>query len=225
MYIHREGYKIIRNSFVLFALLTALVSVVSPCWTIFHWFAVVILLLLWLFIVSFFRIPKRSAVVDSTALITPADGKLCTVEEVYEREYLNCKCLQVSVFMNGTDVHVNRYPCNGTVEYVNFQRGNYFVASLPKSSDLNERCTIGLRMESGEKILIRQIAGLMARRIVCYAKEGDLVKQNEEFGFIKFGSRVDLFLPLGSSVIPEMQEQVYGSLSRLAQTPMNLQNQ
>lgn len=225
MYIHKEGRKIICNSFLLFVLMVALLVLSSPHWVVCHWIVAAILFVLWLFIVSFFRIPKRTAVVDDSALISPADGKLCTVEEVFEREYLNCRCLQVSVFMNGTDVHVNRYPCNGTVEYVNFQRGNYFVASLPKSSDLNERCTIGMRMESGEKILIRQIAGLMARRIVCYAKEGDQVKQNEELGFIKFGSRVDLFLPLGSSVIPNMQEQVSGCLSRLAQTPMNLRKQ
>lgn len=220
MRIHKEGYKTIAISFLAVAVVEALLVTISPRWTTAHWVVSVLLGVMWLFVVSFFRIPKRNPHGSDRVMMTPADGKVCTVEEVFEKEYLDCRCLMVSVFMNGTDVHNNCYPCDGTVEYVNFQRGNYFVASKPKSCDLNERCSIGIKMATGERILIRQVAGLMARRIVCYAQVGDLAKQNQEFGFIKFGSRVDLYLPLGTKVIPDFDRQLYNQFSPIAQTPV-----
>lgn len=121
--------------------------------------------------------------------------------------------MQISIFMYGTDVHVNRYPCDGTVEYYKFHRGNYFVASYPKSSVLNERTSVGLKLPNGQKILIRQVAGTMARRIVCYAREGEQVKQNQEMGFIKFGSRIDLFVPKTFSIDVDIQDTVRNAIS------------
>ena len=125
--------------------------------------------------------------------------------------------MQVSIFMSGTDVHVNRYPCDGVVEYVKFRRGNYFVASYPKSSDLNERTEVGMRLTNGRRIMIRQVAGVMARRIVCYAKEGETVKQNQEMGFIRFGSRIDLFLPLDFPISVQLQDKVRNAISPIAE--------
>lgn len=219
MRLHKEGHRIVLFSFLILASIIVLLLVLSSRWTLVHWLVSILLAATWLFIVSFFRIPNRKTQYDNHTLFSPADGTICTVEEVFEKEYINAKCLLVSVFMYGTDVHNNCYPCDGTVEYVNFQRGNYFVASAPKSSDVNERCSVGLKMDTGEKILIRQIAGLMARRIVCYAKEGDRARQNQEFGFIKFGSRVDLYLPLGTKVLAEMHKQIHNQLSLIARTP------
>lgn len=219
MYIHKEGRGLLWKLGLVEALLLGLVTWLAPHWTIAHYALLVIMVSLWGFFLYFFRIPNRKTLYDDKVLITPADGTVCAVEEVEENEYLKCRCLQVSVFMYGTDVHVNRYPCNGTVEYVNYQKGNYFVASLPKSAEINERCSVGILTDSGERILVRQIAGLMARRIVCYSKVGDRAKQNDEFGFIKFGSRVDLFLPLGTKVLPEMKKQIYGCLDPLAVLP------
>ena len=138
---------------------------------------------------------------------------MVTIEETYEKEYIKSDCIQVSIFMYGTDVHVNRYPCDGTVEYCKFHRGNYFVASYPKSSVLNEHYSIGLRLPDGQKILIRQVAGTMARRIVCYAREGESVRQNQELGFIKFGSRVDLFVPKHFIMDVDLQDVVRNAVS------------
>ena len=182
-------------------------------WTVFHYLFMAILLGLWVMIAMFFRIPRRIFTEDSTSLIAPADGVIVTIEETMEKEYLKEECIQISIFMNGTDVHVNRYPCNGTVEYCKFHRGNYFVASYPKSSVLNERYSIGIRLEDGQKIMVRQIAGTMARRIVCYAKEGEQVKQNQEMGFIKFGSRIDIFVPKHFIINVDLQDTVKNAIS------------
>lgn len=219
MQIHKEGRGLILTLATVDVVIMALLTVWHPHWTVFHWVLLVVMLAFMLFFLNFFRVPKRTFTYDRKALITPADGTVCNVEEVYEEEYLNSRCLMVSVFMYGTDVHQNRYPCSGKVEYVNYQKGNYFKANFPKSSELNERCSIGLLTDDGDRILIRQIAGFMARRIVCYAHEGDVVQQNDELGFIKFGSRVDLFLPLGTKVIPPLHQQVYNALDRLAVLP------
>lgn len=182
-------------------------------WTIFHSVFIVVLFLFWIGVSLFFRIPKRDFVTDEKRMIAPADGTVVVIEETYEKEYIKSECIQVSIFMYGTDVHVNRYPCDGTIEYYKFHRGNYFVASYPKSSILNEHSSVGLRLPDGQKILIRQVAGTMARRIVCYAKEGLQVKQNDEMGFIKFGSRVDLFVPKHFTIDTHLQDTVRNALS------------
>ena len=170
-----------------------------------------------LMVAAFFRIPRRIFTENETELISPADGTIVTIEQVFEKCYLKEDCMQVSIFMSGTDVHVNRYPCDGVVEYVKFRRGNYFVASYPKSSDLNERTEVGMKLANGKKIMIRQVAGVMARRIVCYAKEGESVRQNQEMGFIKFGSRIDLFLPLDFPISVGLQDKVKNGISPIAE--------
>ena len=195
MYIHREGKKLILGMFAVVMVIYLLMIFFVQHWTVFHYLFMTILLGFWVMVAMFFRIPRRIFTENANELISPADGTIVTIEQVFEKTYLKEECMQVSIFMSGTDVHVNRYPCDGVVEYVKFRRGNYFVASYPKSSVLNERTSVGLLLPDGQKIMIRQIAGTMARRIVCYARVGEKVKQNQEMGFIKFGSRIDLFVP------------------------------
>lgn len=213
MYIHREGKKLIVGMLAVILVIYGLMVFFVHNWNLFHYLFVVILLTLWVLISLFFRIPRRIFTADEQRLIAPADGTVVTIEETFEKEYIKGECLQLSVFMYGTDVHVNRYPCDGTIEYVKYHKGNYFVASYAKSSVLNEHSSIGMRLPDGQKILIRQVAGTMARRIVCYAREGEVVKQNQELGFIKFGSRVDLFLPKHFQVDVDLQDAVKNAVS------------
>ncbi|MCQ2278670.1 MAG: phosphatidylserine decarboxylase family protein [Bacteroidales bacterium] len=216
MYIHKEGHRLLGWLGLVLLAAAALIIWFEQYLNIWFLLLWAIVFILWSLLLYFFRIPKRNFVQDESLLISPADGTICAIEQVFEKEYLNCECLQVSVFMYGTDVHVNRYPVSGHVDYVKYHKGNYFVASYPKSSVLNEHSSIGLTMSNGQKILMKQIAGVMARRIVCYAKEGEDVKQNQELGFIKFGSRVDLFLPLGTELSVKLQDKVKNGLSTLA---------
>lgn len=216
MYIHKEGRRLILVVFIIILAVYALMAFFVQQWTVFHYLFAALLLLFWLALASFFRIPRRVFTEDPQRLISPADGIVVTVEETYEKEYIKGDCVQLSVFMNGTDVHVNRYPCDGLVEYYKYHRGNYFVASYPKSSVLNEHSSVGMLLDSGHRILIRQVAGVMARRIVCYAREGERVKQNQEMGFIKFGSRVDLFIPKSFVVEVGLQDVVRNAITPLA---------
>ena len=149
-------------------------------------------------------------------MIAPADGKIVVIEDVFEKEFLKTECRQVSIFMSPANVHVNRYPVSGKVVYVQYHKGNYFIASHPKSSTLNEHSSIGIEMEDGTRIFMRQIAGAVARRIVCYSKEGDIVTQNQELGFIKFGSRVDLFIPTTAEIDVDLEDMVRGGISTIA---------
>lgn len=213
MYIHKEGYRLLFSLLAIFVAITVLMIVLTDHLNFFNWLLIVIMFGFWLALASFFRIPKRVFTEDSQRYIAPADGTICTIEQTFEKEYLNCECLMVSVFMYGTDVHVNRYPVDGTVEYVKYHKGNYFIASYPKSSIMNERASVGMRLENGQKILLRQVAGVMARRIVCYAREGEQVKQNQEMGFIKFGSRVDMFLPLDTELDVALEDVVRNGIS------------
>ena len=217
MKIHREGKKIIMlTSAGIFAIVLLMLLLVNE-WTVLHYLFVLALLVFGFLVTAFFRIPRRIFTDSPKELISPADGTIVTIEQVNEKTYIKGECMQVSIFMSGTDVHVNRYPCDGLVEYVKFRRGNYFVASYPKSSDLNERTEVGLLLDNGKRILIRQVAGVMARRIVCYAKEGERVKQNQELGFIRFGSRVDLFLPLDFPISVDLQDKVKNAISPIAE--------
>lgn len=216
MYIHKEGRRLLFVTFVILLAIYAAMIFTVQHWNFFHYLFIIILLGLWCALAFFFRIPRRVFTEDEERLISPADGTLVTSEETYEKEYLKDECIQLSVFMYGTDVHVNRYPCSGTVEYVKYHKGNYFVASYPKSSVLNEHSSIGLRLDNGHRILIRQVAGVMARRIVCYAREGERVKQNQELGFIKFGSRVDLFIPKTYEIEADLQDAVRNAITPLA---------
>lgn len=216
MYIHKEGRRLIFVVFVIILAVYTLMALLVQQWTVFHYVFAALLFVFWLALASFFRIPRRIFTDDAQRLISPADGVIVTVEETFEKEYIKSECVQLSVFMNGTDVHVNRYPCDGLVEYYKYHRGNYFVASYPKSSVLNEHSSVGMLLDSGHRILIRQVAGVMARRIVCYAREGERVKQNQEMGFIKFGSRVDLFIPKSFVVEVGLQDVVRNAITPLA---------
>ncbi|MCQ2200940.1 MAG: phosphatidylserine decarboxylase family protein [Bacteroidales bacterium] len=162
-------------------------------------------------IVSFFRVPTRRVMEMEGAIVAPADGTVVAIEEVEEPEVLKCKCLQVSVFMSVFNVHINWYPISGTVRYCRHHNGNFKAAWLPKSSTQNERSSVVIERANGTKILVRQVAGALARRIVTYASEEKEVKQSTQMGFIKFGSRVDLYLPLGTQIDVKLKDKVTGS--------------
>lgn len=217
MKIHREGKKIIFITGVAIFLIVLLMLLLVKQWNMVHYLFLAGLVVFGFMVTAFFRIPRRIFTESPSEIISPADGTIVTIEQVMEKNYIKDECMQVSIFMSGTDVHVNRYPCDGTVEYVKFRRGNYFVASYPKSSDLNERTEVGIRLDNGKRILIRQVAGVMARRIVCYSKEGEHVKQNQELGFIRFGSRVDLFMPLDFPINVGLQDKVRNAISPIAE--------
>ncbi|MCD6661569.1 MAG: phosphatidylserine decarboxylase family protein [Lentimicrobium sp.] len=215
MRIHKEGYIIILISFIVLGIVSPLSGLIPmPVWL--HYTILIALLLVFLWIVKFFRSPKRTIFIDETKVLCPADGKIVAIEEVYENEFLNEKAIQVSVFMSPNNVHVNWAPVSGRISYMKYHPGKYLVAWHPKSSTENERTTVVIESESGKNILLRQIAGAMARRIVCYAHEGNLIRQGDEFGFIKFGSRVDIFLPLDAKIQVKLNEKVKGKLSVIA---------
>jgi phosphatidylserine decarboxylase len=169
-----------------------------------------------LFFLQFFRNPKRNTPLDEQSIIAPADGKIVVIEETMESEYLNEKRIQISIFMSPFNVHVNRNAVSGVITYFKYHTGKFLVAWHPKSSTDNERTTVVYKTSSGLEILIRQIAGAVARRICWYIEEGDEVKQGEEFGFIKFGSRVDLFLPLDSEILVSLNQTTTGGETVLA---------
>jgi phosphatidylserine decarboxylase len=217
MIIHREGYKIIAVSAFIFVLINIL------CFYFFGdalpWVCYVILLLtfiLFLFIVSFFRIPKRQFTISATKIIAPADGKVVVIEQINDTEYFHDNRIQVSIFMSPVNVHVNRIPMDGTIVYNHYHKGKYLVAWHPKSSALNERHSIVLQNTQGTTILVKQIAGALAKRICNYAKPGKFFKQGEEFGFIKFGSRVDLLLPLNAVIEVEPNQIVKSGVTVIA---------
>lgn len=214
--IHREGYKLIGGFFILLALLNAIVIYFgAPIWLVY------ILLLLsfgfWILIVQFFRNPKRNTPKNPNHIIAPADGKVVVIEEVEEPEYFKDKRKQVSIFMSPLNVHINRFPVGGTVTYVKYHPGLYLVAWHPKSSTENERTTVVVKTDSKGEVLFRQIAGAVARRIVYYCKNGDSAEQGGEMGFIKFGSRVDIFLPLTAKVNSKLNDVVKGGETVIAE--------
>lgn len=216
MYIHREGYKISAIAIVLAIIITSVLVYFVRYWQIYWYVLIAFVWLLAGIVIRFFRIPKRELVHNPNQVIGSADGTIVVVEKVYEPEVLKQECIQISTFMSPNNVHVNRYPISGKIIYTNYHSGKYLIAKHPKSSTLNERTTICIENDKGQKVVVRQIAGALARRIVCYAKEGEMVKQGAELGFIKFGSRVDLFIPLESSVHVDLEDKVKGGLSILA---------
>jgi len=213
MKIHKEGYRILIALALLLALLNALVFAFASPFLIFTNIASVILFLL---VLQFFRSPKREIVIpDDNVIYAPADGKIVAIEEVNENEYFEDKRIQISIFMSPTNVHVNRNPISGTINYFRYHPGKYLVAWHPKSSTENERTTVVI--DNGEfEVLLRQIAGAVAKRIVNYVSVGEEVEQGEEMGFIKFGSRVDLFLPLHSKIEVNLNQKVKGNRTVLA---------
>ncbi len=217
MRLHKEGRQIIKNSLVI-TLVLIIITYISAGFTIGAHIIALLLLGFFGFICCFFRVPNRVANIKDNEIISPADGTVVIVKEVFEGEYLKCDCIQVSVFMSVFNVHINWFPIGGEVEYYKYHPGKYLVAMHPKSSEKNERTTIVVN-NNRHKILFRQIAGLIARRIVCYATPGQKFDQCSETGFIKFGSRVDLFLPLGSEILVKRGERVKGTQTVIAKLP------
>ncbi len=216
MTIHREGYPTIIISALVLAILNTIVFWLSCsycCWISDSF--LLLSILVWLFLISFFRIPARKLTIQENAVVSPCDGKVVVIEEMYDEEYFKEKRLQVSIFMSPANVHVNRNPIDGDVVYNQYHKGKYLVAWNPKSSTENERHSVVLKKGNTE-VLVKQIAGALAKRIVNYLKVGQKVKQTEELGFIKFGSRVDLLLPVGTKVNVQLNQPVKGGVDIIA---------
>lgn len=219
MTIHKEGYKIIAGTLVTLAVVNISFSYIYPELNYVFNALIIVSVIFFLFVVSFFRKPFRKIFVDDTKIIAPADGKIVVIEEVTETEYFKDKRLQVSIFMSPANVHINWLPVSGTIEYVKYHPGKFLVAWHPKCSTENERNTVVIKDEDGDEILLRQIAGFLARRIVSYPKVGQELEQGNEFGFIKFGSRVDLFLPLDAKIEVTLNQKVKGNTTVIATLP------
>ena len=205
---HKEGHKIILLTFITVVIITLLLDYFS----ITHKTYIQIFLIIQLIIVlQFFRNPKRITNFGDNNIVSPVDGKVVVIEEVFEPEYFKEKRIQVSIFMSPINVHVTRYPIGGQVTYSKYHPGKYLVAWHPKSSTENERTSIVIKNENCGEILYRQIAGALAKRIVNYAKESSYVNQGDDAGFIKFGSRVDLFLPLDTKISVSLNQKVKGA--------------
>ncbi|HYM93676.1 MAG TPA: phosphatidylserine decarboxylase family protein [Chitinophagaceae bacterium] len=216
MTIHKEGYKTIAWSAILFAAINILSFYVFSfnaavvCWILF-----IITLGLFVFMISFFRVPKRVLTKREDAIIAPADGKIVAIEEIQADEYFTDRRIQVSIFMSPLNVHLNRNPVSGEVVYSQYHKGKYLVAWHPKSSTDNERHSVVYRKD-GKEILVKQIAGAMAKRIVNYLLAGQKVEQSAEMGFIKFGSRVDLLLPVGTNLQVKIGDEPKGGVTVIA---------
>ena len=217
MTIHKEGYTSIALTVLVIFVLNAVVQFYFPSAHVVKWLIYILSGALFLIILQFFRSPKIRIDLDEKNVLCPADGKVVVIEETEESEFLKDKRIQISVFMSPINVHVNRNPIGGVVSYFKYHKGKYLVAWHPKSSTENERTTIAVQNKNGVTVLFRQIAGALARRIVWYVKEGDQVEQGSQFGFIKFGSRVDVFLPLGTKINVEIGEVVKGGRTVLAE--------
>lgn len=217
MKFHKEGIPTLFISLLFSSIIIFIAHYVFPTFAIAHWFAYVLSAFLLIVVVQFFRNPSRVHTIKEDAVIAPADGEVVVVEETEEGEYFKDKRLQVSIFMSPINVHVNRYPVAGEVVYAKYHPGKFMVASLPKASTENERTSVVVKQSNGKSVLFRQVAGALARRIVMYSKEGDKAVQCGEMGFIKFGSRVDLYLPLDTKMKVKIGDTVYGSQTIIAE--------
>ena len=222
MYIHKKGYGVIATVFTVMALIVIVTIMLlnafleNTHWTILAGLIIIgVIVVVWS--ITFFRVPtKRKITHEENAVVSSADGEIVAIEEVEEKEYFHDKRIQVSVFMSAYDVHVNWFPMDGVVSYVKYHPGKKLFAINPKSSELNERNSVVVKDEKGREVLFRQVAGVMARRIVCNIKEGDKAEVGKEFGMIKFGSRVDFFLPCDADIQVEMGDDITGQVSVLA---------
>jgi len=214
--IHKEGTLSIIIAFSI---------AFAPVWVALYFYSIPILLtvvlhvcsfFLWFFVIYFFRVPHRIISRNENAIISPADGTIVQIFEELETEYFNDKRIQISIFMSPLNVHVNTYPIDGEIVYVKYHPGKRLVASLPKASKENEHNSVVQKHKNGEEILFRQIAGMVARRIVNYAKEGEFGTQGKEMGIIKFGSRVDIFLPMSAKINVKNGEKVQSKITHLA---------
>jgi len=214
--IHKEGIIFIIIAFFI---------IVVPVWIMLRFINIALLfeilikissIFLWLFVLYFFRVPDRDINSNENAIIAPADGTIVQILKEVETEYFNKSKIQISIFMSPLNVHVNTYPIDGKVIYIKYHPGKHFIAHLPKASQDNEHCTVVQKHKNGEEVLFRQIAGTMARRIVNYAKRGDQAEQGKEVGIIKFGSRVDVFLPLSARINVQLNQKVQSKITHLA---------
>lgn len=217
MKIHKEGHRL---------LLKLLAIEIAAVWGAFHFLShqpilqygvITVFTALFLIVLQFFRQPNRKLVQEEGKIIAPVDGKVVVIEETEEGEYFKDKRIQVSIFMSPINVHQTRVPVGGLVKYFKYHPGKYLVAWHPKSSTENERTTAVIQTQGGTEVLFRQIAGALAKRICWYIKEGDRIAQSEEFGFIKFGSRVDVFLPIGTKITAELDQVTKGGQTVIAE--------
>jgi phosphatidylserine decarboxylase len=213
---HKEGHTIIIVSFIIIALINLLSTNFIDNEFVIMSIGIVTIVILVL-ILQFFRNPKRNTTLNDELIISPVDGKVVAIEKVYEKEYFKDERIQISIFMSPVNVHVTRYATGGTIKFSKYHPGKYLVAWHPKSSEKNERTTVVIDNKNFGEVLYRQIAGALARRIVNYAKVGDNVVQGKDAGFIKFGSRVDLFLPLDSKIKVELNQMVKGGEDNIAE--------
>ena len=217
MTIHKEGYPTLALSAIILGVINLLsFYLLSFDYPVITAFIVIVTVGLFIFLVSFFRIPKRVPTINENAIVAPADGKVVVIEEVQADEYFTDRRIQVSIFMSPLNVHVNRNPISGEVVYNQYHKGKYLVAWHPKSSTENERHSVVYRKD-GKEILVKQIAGALAKRIVNYLQAGQKVKQTDEMGFIKFGSRVDLLLPLDAKINVKIGDKPQGGVTVIAE--------
>ena len=216
MKINKEGYIIISVTGLICLAAWLLAYFFIQALSAYLWILAALLVVFWLFVAAFFRQPRRVQIHDDELIFSPCDGRVVVTEVVKDDEYINEEMLQVSIFMSVTNVHMNWLPVGGEVEYTKHHHGRFLVAWHPKSSTENERATTVVRLKDGRKVLMRQIAGFVARRIVNYMKPGKHVKQNSVMGFIKFGSRVDLLIPKDSELFVEIGDPVIGSQTPIA---------
>lgn len=217
MRFHREGRASLLFAIAFSIIIIFIAHYFFPASRLAHWMAYIMGGSLTLIVLQFFRHPARLLTEGHNLVIAPADGKVVVLEETHEHEYFNEKRLQLSIFMSPVNVHVNRFPISGSVSFFKYHAGKFLAAWEPKSSTDNERTTIVIKHNNGTEVLFRQIAGALARRIVWYCKEGDTARQGEEMGFIKFGSRVDLYLPLNASIKVKVGDKVRGGQTVLAE--------
>ena len=213
---HKEGYKIIFISLVSFVAAIILIDEFTASIPWLRMTLMLVVLFFFVMILQFFRNPKRTVALNESHIIAPVDGKVVVIEEVFEAEYFKDKRLQVSIFMSPINVHVTRYAMSGKINFSKYHPGKYLVAWHPKASTENERTTVVIENNTFGEILYRQIAGALAKRIVNYAQEGTQVIQGEDAGFIKFGSRVDLYLPLGTKINVKLNEKAVGGKTIIA---------
>lgn len=219
MTIHKEGYKILIGTVAILVAVNLIIANVFPTQRVLFNVSIFVSVLIFLLILQFFRSPKKNIKLNEKHVLAPADGKVVVIEEVAETEYFKDQRLQVSIFMSPINVHSNINPVSGVVKYFRYHPGKYLVAWHPKSSTHNERTTTVVETPNKVQILFRQIAGALAKRIVWYVNEGMEVQQGEEFGFIKFGSRVDVFLPLGTKVLVKIGDKTTGGETVIAELP------
>ncbi|WP_221389780.1 phosphatidylserine decarboxylase family protein [Dyadobacter sp. NIV53] len=217
MKLHKEGYTIMAVTAIVLILINLGIQYLLPEG---YWITRIVLFIsvfVFVLVVQFFRVPSRTVHKSDTQVVAPCDGRVVVIEEVVETEYFNGPRRQISIFMSPLNVHINWNPISGVIQYFKYHKGLYLVAWHPKSSTDNERTTVVIRTVEGIDILFRQIAGAAARRIRWYVKEGDKVEQSTEMGFIKFGSRVDIFLPLDAEIKVNLQDKTVGSITVLAE--------